>query len=81
MSDAQKIESVEIILPSKFGDMAVVMIKFAGETEERTLFNYFHDEIQFTQAELIGLTADQAHDLRHAKDVAYLIRPDRMRYT
>ena len=41
-----------------------------GSTEE--LFEYFPDEISFTQSEFIGLTSDQAHDLRHRKDVAYL---------
>jgi hypothetical protein len=71
MSDS-KIEAVNIALPIKFGDMAVVMVTLAGETEERKLFNYFHDEISFTPEELVGLTVDQANDLRHAKDVAYL---------
>ena len=41
-----------------------------GTTEE--LFEYFPDEISFTESEFIGLTRDQAHELRHRKDVAYL---------
>ena len=72
MSDTQKIVAAQIILPQRFGDMAMVMIKLAGETEERKLFNYFHDEISFTANELVGLTVDEAEQLRHKKDVAYL---------
>ena len=41
-----------------------------GSTEE--LFQYFPDEISFTESEFIGLTSEQAHELRHRKDVAYL---------
>lgn len=38
----------------------------------RNLFSYYPDEISFTEAEFIGLTVAQAHNLRHRKDVAYL---------
>jgi hypothetical protein len=72
MTNNEKIVAARVLLPASFGDMAMVMIKLDGETEERKLFDYFHDEISFTAQELVGLTADQAHDLRHKKDVAYL---------
>ena len=58
--------------PTKlFDPMPKVTVTYDdGSTEE--LFKYFPDEISFTEAEFIGLTSDQAHDLRHRKDVAYL---------
>ena len=80
MADNRKIVAARIIPPQRFGDTAMVHVTIGSEAEV-PLFSYFNDEISFTAAELIGLTADQAHDLRHAKDVAYLTRPDRMRYT
>ena len=38
----------------------------------RKLFSYYVDELSFADSELIGLTEDQAHQLRHNRDVAYL---------
>jgi hypothetical protein len=68
----RKILAVDIVPPAKFGDMAAVFAKTEGSTEMVKLFSYFHDEISFTSAELIGLTVDQANRLYHEKDVAYL---------
>lgn len=39
---------------------------------EHKLFSYYPDEISFTAEEFIGLTLEQAHRLRHNKDVAFL---------
>ena len=41
-----------------------------GET--KTLFSFYPDEISFQASEFIGLTVEQAGQLRHKKDVAYL---------
>jgi hypothetical protein len=41
-----------------------------GSTEK--LFVFYPDEIMFDAAEFIGLTREQAEDLRHKKDAAYL---------
>jgi hypothetical protein len=41
---------------------------------ERDLFYYYPDEISFTEAEFVGLTAAEAHRLRYEKDLAYLRR-------
>lgn len=30
------------------------------------------DELRFTEAELVGLTVEQARALRHSRDVTYL---------
>ena len=43
-----------------------------NDNTTKTLFEYYPDELSFTEQEFIGLTERQAHDLRHAKDVAYL---------
>jgi hypothetical protein len=72
MSDTRKIWAVDITPPAQFGDMAAVFVKTDGGSETVKLFSYFHDEISFTPAELLGLTVEQAHELRHKKDVAYL---------
>jgi hypothetical protein len=39
---------------------------------EYFLFDFYNDEIDFTEAELIGLTRSEAQDLYHKKDVAWL---------
>ena len=41
-----------------------------GETKE--LFEFYPDEISFTETEFIGLSEQEAYDLRHKKDVAYI---------
>lgn len=72
MIGTEKIVAVRIQPPITFGSTALVHVMVEGALAEVPLFSYFHDEISFTEAELIGLTVDLAHDLRHKKDVAYL---------
>lgn len=36
------------------------------------IFEYYPDELQFNNSELIGLTVQQALSLRSKKDIAYL---------
>jgi hypothetical protein len=38
----------------------------------RKLFDFYPDEISFSENEFIGLTTAEAMALRHKKDVAYL---------
>ena len=59
-------------MPTSMNDpMPVVMVTFDdGEVEE--LFSFYPDEITFQESEFIGLTANEARELRHKKDVAYL---------
>ena len=40
--------------------------------EEQKLFEYYPDEISFTPEEFIGLTLDEARDLKRQKDLKYL---------
>ena len=54
-----------------FDPMPQVIATFEdGSTE--TLFSFYPDEISFRAEEFIGLTREEAHALRHGKDVAYL---------
>jgi hypothetical protein len=70
--DNRKIVAVEITQPAKFGDMAHIHVKIEGDSAKFLLFSYFADEISFSSAELLGLTVEQANELHHRKDVAYL---------
>ena len=54
-----------------FMGYATLTATLANGTTTR-LFSYYIDELSFTSDELIGLTVEQACDLRHARDVAYL---------
>ena len=40
--------------------------------EEKTLFEFYPDEISFSENELIGLTEEAAHRLRFEKDKKYI---------
>ena len=54
-----------------FDPMPQVIATFEdGSTE--TLFSFYPDEISFRAEGCIGLTREEAHALRHGKDVAYL---------
>lgn len=38
----------------------------------KPIFSYFSDELSFSAVELVGKTVEQAMELRHNRDVAYL---------
>lgn len=40
--------------------------------KEDKLFSFYIDELTFDESDLIGLTEDEAHQLRHQRDVAFL---------
>ena len=48
------------------------MARLEGEGDFKSLFWYYVDEISFTPEELVGKTVEEARQLRHEKDVAYL---------
>ena len=54
-----------------FDKMPEVKVVFEDRTE-KTLFQFYPDEITFTESEFVGLTEEEAFRLRHKKDVAYL---------
>lgn len=55
---------------SLFDPMPRVFVTVSGK--EEFLFEYYPDELSFTPTEFIGLTIEQAHALKHRKDVDYL---------
>ena len=54
-----------------FDPMPAVTATYEDDTTEK-LFEFYPDEIGFTEGELVGLTREEALTLRHTKDVAYL---------
>jgi len=54
-----------------FDPMPEVWVTYEDGKEEK-LFSYYPDEISFVASEFIGLTKEEAHQLFHKKDVAYL---------
>jgi hypothetical protein len=56
---------------SFFDHMPKVAVTY-NDGKEETLFQFYPDELSFSEQEFIGLTRDQAMRLRHRKDVAYL---------
>ncbi len=59
---------------SFFDEMPTVMVVYEGETEEKFLFDYYPDEISFEAEEFIGLTQDEAKQLKGKKDREWLRR-------
>jgi hypothetical protein len=51
--------------------MPKVSVKFSNGNE-KTLFEFYPDEISFTEAELIGLTEESARKLKIEKDKKYI---------
>lgn len=60
----------ELIRDVKDGDCALSAIFDDGST--RKLFNFFIDELAFFDADLIGKTEDEAHQLHHDRTIAYI---------
>ena len=54
-----------------FDPMPEVVATFE-DGSSKSLFPFYPDEIMFQASEFIGLTEQEAMDLRHRKDVAYL---------
>lgn len=68
-----KIKSARITeMPKKMFDPMPKVIATFENGQEKELFEYYPDELTFTPEEFVGLTEDQAYELRHKKDVAYL---------
>ena len=54
-----------------FDPMPTVRAQF-DNGEEKTLFEFYPDEISFTEDEFIGLTEEEAHLLKFEKDKRYV---------
>ena len=68
-----KIKSAQITAYPKslFDPMPQVFVTFENNKEE-FLFEFYPDEISFSQEEFVGLTVEEAKDLKFRKDKAYL---------
>ena len=51
--------------------MPQVKVQF-DDGSKKTLFEFYPDELSFTEDEFIGLTEEQAHELRMKKDIEFL---------
>jgi hypothetical protein len=56
----------------RYGNKEAVALMDDGSEVEEIVFHWFDDELSFIPNELIGLTLEEARDLKHARDVAYL---------
>ena len=54
-----------------FDPMPAVKVRFSNG-EEKTLFQYYPDEITFATEEFLNLTEESALRLRMSKDIKYL---------
>jgi len=54
----------------RYGDKEAIATMEDGS--EKFVFPWFSDELSFTKTELLGLTIEQARDLKQARDIAYL---------
>lgn len=66
----KKIKKARVVPSKGFGTQAKVMVVL--DEEEELLFRFFDDELSFSPEEFIGLSVEDAKDLLHKKDVAYL---------
>lgn len=68
-----KIISVKIgLMPINLFDPMPNVHAFFDDKTDEVLFQYYVDEISFTENEFIGLTREQAMSLKSKKDIAYL---------
>lgn len=59
-------------MPKQLVDPMPKVIVVDSSGAETTLFEYFPDEISFTETEFLGLTLDAARRLKFVRDRAYL---------
>jgi hypothetical protein len=58
--------------PKSFLDPMPKVIATFEDGTSKELFEYYPDEISFTESEFIGLTEDEARHLKFKKDKQYL---------
>lgn len=60
-------------LDSRFEDVTTAKVHVTTEDGvERELLDFYHDEITILPEELVGLTLEEARELKRTKDVQYL---------
>lgn len=65
---------MKIIKIRKEGNLRIEVIGIFEDGSEKLLFRYYPDELSFRESELVGLTEEQAKELYHRRDIAYLRR-------
>ncbi|TRZ50084.1 MAG: hypothetical protein D4S01_07435 [Dehalococcoidia bacterium] len=70
--DNRVIEKCAIKRGKDMFDAPEIFVKYAGEQDFVSLFEYYPDEISFRESELIGLTAAEARTLKFERDKRYL---------
>ena len=71
MSDDRKIVECHINPGMKIGvhfECPEVFVKYSEADDFESLFTYYSDEISFSSSEFIGLTDEEAHNLKFNKD-------------
>jgi len=69
----RKIIEVQIVGPNtEVGVYQAKIVATFDDKLEKTIINYYNDEIQFKSSELIGLTEEEARTLHFKKDKHYL---------
>jgi hypothetical protein len=58
--------------PTGLLDPTPAVIATFDDGTQKELFNFYPDEIQFHEGELVGLTEAEAHELRRQKDLQCL---------
>jgi hypothetical protein len=59
-------------MPAEISDPLPSVTATFSDRAVKKLFDYFPDEISFLSEELIGLTEDEARELKAKKDAVYL---------
>jgi hypothetical protein len=59
-------------MPKKFSDPMPQVFVTTEDGHEQLLFEFYPDEISFRAQEFVGLTMNEARDLKRQKDVEYL---------
>ena len=62
---------VDVTITYKEWDLSTIEATFENG-EKKVIIRFYSDEINFSRNELIGLTEEQAKELYHKKDIAYL---------
>lgn len=71
MKDEPRVISARFEFPKTVWDGRAKAVLVMDDGTEDSL-SYYHDEISFSERELVGKTMDECRRLWHEKDIAYL---------
>ena len=65
------VSKVEFVYPHTLWDgQAKAVLKFSDGSEDS--ISFYHDELQFVEADFLGKTMDECRAVYHQKDIEYL---------